>query len=93
MEPKLNQVKSGMPQGWVLGPLLLTVVHILIGSIIEAQFGFFNHCEADDTQLCLYLRPKETSLCMYFGMPCRHLCLSEGVPPLAGLIQDSDRDR
>ncbi len=60
-ESKAHLLVTGVPQGWVLGPLLFCTYTTSLAPIIQAH-GFSYHFYADDTQLYLSFQPDDPTV-------------------------------
>ncbi len=56
---KYETLKYGVPQGFVLGPILFSIYNSPIGEIIE-KHNICYHLYADDSQLNLAFSPKDS---------------------------------
>lgn len=54
-----TRASDGVPQGSVLGLILFPVYMLPLADIL-CQCGIYFDCSADDTRLCLSMKPEET---------------------------------
>ncbi len=79
---KSQHLATGMPQGSVLGPLLLSVYMTSLGSVTH-EHGFSYHCYADDTQLYLSFPPDDLTIAARISA-----CLTDISSPSTKPCQD-----